>query len=83
MTETSSHCPLSVMPGHSASEDARRRAYDPGIHQKNVSSSGMDCRVKPGNDGGGVSANVREDERRERGKPRARWRKWQHGESND
>ena len=22
------------MPGHSASEDARKRAYDPGIHRK-------------------------------------------------
>jgi hypothetical protein len=40
------------MPGHSASEDARERAYDPGIHQKKHFIEGMDCRVKPGNDGG-------------------------------
>ena len=71
MTETSSYCSRFVMPGHSASEDARKRAYDPGIHRKNVSFSGMDCRVKPGNDSGWVSAN-------DRG-----CRKWQHGESND
>jgi hypothetical protein len=44
---------------------------DPGIHRKNVSFSGMDCRVKPGNDSGWVSAD-------DRG-----CRKWQHGESND
>jgi hypothetical protein len=56
----SSRCPRLVMPGQKRAEDARRRAYDPGIHRKNVSFSGMDCRVKPGNDGGGASANNRE-----------------------
>ena len=48
------------MPGHSASEDARERAYDPGIHRKKAfQAKKMDCRVKPGNDGGWVSANGR------------------------
>src|SRR5499433_731634 len=28
------------MPGHSASEDARKRAYDPGIHRKSASRRG-------------------------------------------
>jgi hypothetical protein len=60
MTETSSRCSRFVMPG-----------LDPGIHRKNVSFSAMDCRVKPGNDSGWVSANNRG------------YRKWQHGESND
>src|SRR5262249_47439196 len=40
-----------VMPRHSASEDARERAYDPGIPRKETPSfKEMDCRVKPGND---------------------------------
>jgi hypothetical protein len=40
------------MPGHSASEGARERAYDPGIHllRKKFLQKAMDCRVKPGND---------------------------------
>jgi hypothetical protein len=38
--------------------DARERAYDPRIHQKKSASfKPMDCRVKPGNDGGWVSAD--------------------------
>src|SRR5262249_51558767 len=43
------------MPGHSASEDTRRRAYAPGIHPKEaLQSKRMDCRVKPGNDARGL-----------------------------
>jgi hypothetical protein len=40
------------MRGHSASEDARERAYDPRIHllRKKSLQKSMDCRVKPGND---------------------------------
>jgi hypothetical protein len=47
------------MPGHSASEDARERAYDPGIHRKEkekfLRSGWIGPRVKlgevkPGND---------------------------------
>jgi hypothetical protein len=49
MTDVSSRCPRLVMPG-----------LDPGIHRKNVSFSRMDCRVKPGDDGGWASANSRE-----------------------
>src|SRR6266566_4856553 len=46
------------MPGHSASEDARKRAYAPGIDRKEaLPPKGMDCRVKPGNDAGQVSAD--------------------------
>jgi hypothetical protein len=37
-----------VMRGHSASEDARERAYDSRIHL--FVREKMDCRVKPGND---------------------------------
>jgi hypothetical protein len=48
------------MRGQKRVEDARRRAYDPRIHRKNVSLKRMDCRVKPGNDGGRVSANQHE-----------------------
>jgi hypothetical protein len=41
-----------VMAGHSASEDARERAYDPAIHplRKNFSPGMMDPRVKPAGD---------------------------------
>src|SRR6516164_8450340 len=49
--------PLSwlVMRGHSASEDARERAFDPRIHRKEaLQSKRMDCRVKPGNDARGL-----------------------------
>jgi hypothetical protein len=35
------------------------RGLDPRIHQKNASFKGMDCRVKPGNDGGWVNAQGR------------------------
>jgi hypothetical protein len=55
------------MPGHSASKDARERAYVPGIHvlfperkscfRKESLASGkkdMDGRDKPGHDGGEV-----------------------------
>jgi hypothetical protein len=34
------------------------RGLDPRIHRKKGFFQGMDCRVKPGNDGGWVSANV-------------------------
>jgi len=42
-----------VMPGHSASEDARNRAYDPGIHplRQVHFAKEMDRRAKPGDDG--------------------------------
>jgi plastocyanin len=33
------------------------RGLDPRIHRKSASFKPMDCRVKPGNDGGWVSAN--------------------------
>ena len=36
-----------VIAGHSASEDARERAYDPAIHP---SCEKMDARVKPAHD---------------------------------
>jgi hypothetical protein len=32
---------------------------DPGIHRKDSSSKWMDCRVKPGNDGGETQRNCR------------------------
>jgi len=39
------------MPGQKRAEDARERAYDPGIHRKKErQAKRMDCRVKPGND---------------------------------
>jgi hypothetical protein len=43
------------MRGHSASEDARERAYDPRIHllRKNFAKR-MDCRLKAGNDEAGT-----------------------------
>src|SRR5262249_57669136 len=44
---TSDSQPLRVMAGHSASEDARERAYDPAIH---LLAKKMDPRVKPGGD---------------------------------
>jgi hypothetical protein len=46
------------MVGHSASEDARERAFAPGIHpfRKTLFSKQMDRRVKPGDDGGEASA---------------------------
>jgi hypothetical protein len=47
------------MRGHSASEDARERAYNPRIHRKKRFIEEMDCRVMPGNDGGWVSTNDR------------------------
>jgi hypothetical protein len=37
-----------VIAGHSASEDARERAYDPAIHPLRKK---MDARVRPGHDG--------------------------------
>jgi len=37
-----------VNAGHSASEDARKRAYDPAIHHLRKK---MDARVKPAHDG--------------------------------
>jgi len=42
------------MPGQKRVEDARKRAYDPGIHllRKKLFRRWMDCRVKPGNDDG-------------------------------
>jgi hypothetical protein len=44
------------MPGQKRVEDARERAYDPGIHllRKTFLRRSMDCRVKPGNDCGWV-----------------------------
>src|SRR5262249_20983706 len=44
---TSDSRPLRVLAGHSASEDARERAYDPAIH---LLAKKMDPRVKPGGD---------------------------------
>jgi hypothetical protein len=38
------------MPAHSASEDARERAYGAGIHVFSASSEDMDGRDKPGHD---------------------------------
>jgi hypothetical protein len=48
------------MRGQKRVEDARERAYDPRIHllRKNFLQRWMDCRVKPGNDGTGISANA-------------------------
>src|SRR5262249_51073809 len=45
--------PSTVIAGHSASEDARERAYDPAIHpvRKNAFAKWMDPRVKPAGDG--------------------------------
>src|SRR6476619_6592869 len=40
----------SVMPAHSASEDARERAYGAGIHVFWASSEDVDGRDKPGHD---------------------------------
>jgi hypothetical protein len=43
-----SHVSLfTVIVGHSASEDARKRAYDPAIHPFRQK---MDARVKPGHE---------------------------------
>jgi hypothetical protein len=40
-----------VIAGHSASEDARERAYDPAIHRLRLKCFfSMDARVKPGHD---------------------------------
>jgi hypothetical protein len=41
-----------VIAGHSASEDARKRAYDPAIHpfRKDFLARQMDARVKPAHD---------------------------------
>jgi hypothetical protein len=39
--------PSAVIAGHSASEDARERAYDPAIHPFRKK---IDARVKPGHD---------------------------------
>jgi hypothetical protein len=39
-----------VMRGQKRVKDARERACDPRIHQKNASFKPMDCLVKPGND---------------------------------
>jgi len=39
------------MPGQKSVEDARKRAYAPGIHLlAKIFANRMDCRVKPGND---------------------------------
>jgi len=41
-----------VIAGHSASEDARERAYDPAIHPpSDFLAKKMDARVKPAHDG--------------------------------
>src|SRR5690242_18694350 len=42
--------PYSVMPAHSASEDARERAYVAGIHVFCAASEDVDGRDKPGHD---------------------------------
>jgi hypothetical protein len=43
--------PSTVIGGHSASEDARERAYDPAIHPLRLKCLfSMDARVKPGHD---------------------------------
>jgi hypothetical protein len=44
--------PCAVIAGHSASEDARERAYDPAIHPflQNPFAKKMDARVKPAHD---------------------------------
>jgi len=43
------------MRGQKRVEDARKRAYDrASIETKSASFKPMDCRVKPGNDGGWV-----------------------------
>src|SRR5262245_9244855 len=49
---------LLVMPG-----------LDPGIHQKSISSKRMDCRVKPGNDGGVSVPNAHESEKASLSRP--------------
>src|SRR5262249_59302378 len=45
--------PSTVIAGHSASDDARERAYDPAIHllRKDPLAKMMDARVKPAHDG--------------------------------
>jgi hypothetical protein len=44
-------CSSAVIAGHSASEDARERAYDPAIHPlRSKRFFSMDARVKPGHD---------------------------------
>jgi hypothetical protein len=47
------------MRGQKRVEDARERALAPRPRKKTLHSRGMDCRVKPGNDSGSVSANAR------------------------
>jgi hypothetical protein len=46
------------MRGQKRVEDARKRAYDPRIHQKKRFAQRVDCRVKPGNDWGWVGADA-------------------------
>jgi len=41
---------LVVMPAHSASEDARERAYGAGIHVFSAANEDVDGRDKPGHD---------------------------------
>jgi len=51
-----------VMRGQKRVEGARERACHPRIHRKKaLPVKEMDCRVKPGNDGGWVSAKPGDD----------------------